>query len=248
MNTSNDGEFAIEKAIRIFPTVKQVEEFNNTVLEFYENSGIKINHIISSDRLVDASKNTSSHNLDSVIPIDVNKTGGLPKELSIFVGARVMLRYNLDTSKGLVNGAMGNITEIIWPHFRRAQLYEQDIPAVKIDFGETGIHQIDAMTVQFPAKFSCGTAERRMLPLILCWGCTVHKMQGTTVNTAVVNLGSKLFAPGQAYVALSRVRSLNGLRLDELDCGKLTSEFTANTDALTEMKRLRTLPKYTQNK
>jgi hypothetical protein len=67
-------------------------------------------------------------------------------------------------------------------------------------------------------------AERRMLPLILCWGCTVHKMQGTRVCTAVVNLGSKLFAPGQAYVALSRVRSLNGLRLDELDCGKLTNE------------------------
>lgn len=135
---------------------------------------------------------------------------------------------------------MGNITEIIWPLFCRAQLYDQDIPAVKIDFGETGIHCIDAMTVQFPAKISCGTAERRMLPLILCWGCTLHKMQGTTVNTAVVNLWSKLFAPGQTYVALSRVRSLNGLRLDELDCLKLTNEFTANN----EMKRLRALPKY----
>jgi hypothetical protein len=72
------------------------------------------------------------------------------------------------------------------------------------------------MTVQFPTKFSCGT--RQMLPLILCWGCTVHKMQGTTVCTSVVNLmGAKLFAPGQAYVALSRVRSFNGLRLEEPD-------------------------------
>jgi hypothetical protein len=118
------------------------------------------------------------------------------------------------------------------------------IPAVEIDFGETGVHQIEAMTVQFPAKFSCGTAKRRMLPLILCWGCTVHKMQGTTVCTAVVNLGSKLFAPGQAYVALSRVRSLNGLRLDELDCGKLTNE---NTDTLKEMERLRALVKFNEN-
>lgn len=103
---------------------------------------------------------------------------------------------------------MGDVTEIIWPLYRRGQLYEQDIPAVKMDFGDTGTHSIDTMEVQFPAKFSCGTAERRMLTLILCWGCIVHKMQGTTDSTAVVNLGSKLFAPGQTYVALSRVRSL----------------------------------------
>lgn len=101
------------------------------------------------------------------------------------------------------------------------------------------------MTVQFPAKFSCGAAERRMLPLILCWGCTVHKMQGTTVNTAVVNLGSNIFAPGQAYVALSRVRSLDGLQLDELDCEMLTGANTCNTAAMDEMKRLKKLPKYT---
>jgi hypothetical protein len=62
--------------------------------------------------------------------------------------------------KRLVNGDMDSITEIIWPLFQRAQLYDQDILAVKIDFGETGVHQIDAMTLQFPAKFRCRTAER----------------------------------------------------------------------------------------
>jgi hypothetical protein len=51
---------------------------------------------------------------------------------------------------------MDAITEIIWSFFRRAKLYDQDLPAVKIDFGETGVHQIDAMTVQFPAKLICG--------------------------------------------------------------------------------------------
>jgi hypothetical protein len=46
---------------------------------------------------------------------------------------------------------MDSITEFIWPRFRRAQLYDQDILAVKIDFEETGDHQIDATTLQFPA-------------------------------------------------------------------------------------------------
>jgi hypothetical protein len=68
-------------------------------------------------------------------------------------------------------------------------------------------------------------------------------VQGTTVCTAVVNLGLKLFALGQTYVVVSRVRSLKGLRLKKLDCGKLSHENIANTDALKEMERLRTLAK-----
>lgn len=58
-----------------------------------------MNNIIAYDGLVDSSKNTSNHNLEKVIPNDVNKTGGLPKELSIFVGALVMLRYNVNTAQ-----------------------------------------------------------------------------------------------------------------------------------------------------
>jgi hypothetical protein len=50
------------------------------------------------------------------------------------------------------------IFEIIWwPLFQRYQLYDQDIPEEKIDFGETCVRQIDA--IQFPAKFSCETAN-----------------------------------------------------------------------------------------
>jgi hypothetical protein len=48
--------------------------------------------------------------------------------------------------KRIVNVAMDPITEIIRPLFRSAQLYDQDIPVVKIYFGETGVHH-DTMTV-----------------------------------------------------------------------------------------------------
>ncbi|GFS54124.1 uncharacterized protein NPIL_651571 [Nephila pilipes] len=79
-----------------------------------------------------------------------------------------------------------------------------------------------------------------MLPIVLCWACTVHKMQGCTVNKAVINLGSNLFADGQAYVALSRLRSLDGLRIE--NCLKLTGTTPCNEDALEEMERMRKYP------
>jgi hypothetical protein len=57
----------------------------------------------------------------------------------------MIMNQKLYQDKRLVNRAMDSITDIIWPLFRY-QLYDQDILAVKIDFGETGVHQIDAMT------------------------------------------------------------------------------------------------------
>ena len=77
-----------------------------------------------------------------------------------------------------------------------------------------------------------------MLPLILSWASTVDKMQGSTVDYAVIYLGRKLFAAGQAYVALSRVKSLDGLLIEELDCSKLTGKVPCNNEALQEMDRI----------
>ncbi|GFQ90539.1 ATP-dependent DNA helicase PIF1 [Trichonephila clavata] len=102
--------------------------------------------------------------------------------------------------------------------FRRDQVYGTDIPSVRTDFGSDGLHLIKLISIQFPAKYSYGTAERRMLPLILGWASAVHKMQGCTIDHADIYLGSLVFAAGQAYVALRRGRSLDGIRIEKLDC------------------------------
>lgn len=118
-------------------------------------------------------------------------------------------------------------------------MYASDIPSVRIDFGRDGTHLIEPISIQFAALLNYGTIERRQLPIILCWACTVHKMKECTVDRAVVYLGPKLFKKGQAYVALSRVRSLDGLRIEELDCSKLSGKTPCNEDALKEMERMR---------
>lgn len=56
-------------------------------------------------------------------------------------------------------------------------------------------------------------AEFQQIPLRLAWSITVHKSQGQTYDEVVIDLGRGAFSPGQTYVALSRVRSLEGLYL-----------------------------------
>ena len=56
-------------------------------------------------------------------------------------------------------------------------------------------------------------AEFQQIPLRLAWAVTVHKSQGQTYDEVVIDMGRGAFSPGQTYVALSRVRSLEGLYL-----------------------------------
>jgi ATP-dependent exoDNAse (exonuclease V) alpha subunit len=235
------GEFALERALRIYPTNDQVAEHNEAVLQYFRNLGTNIQQINAYDQLINSTANDRHLNLERITPDDINKTGGLPKRLEIFEGAKVMLRSNINVERGLVNGAIGNITEINWPLWRNRQVHERDIPSVMVDFGRDGVHKIEPKSIQFPAKYGKGTIERRMLPIVLSWASTVHKMQGSTVDSAVIYLGPRLFAEGQAYVALSRVRSLDGLQIEELDCTKLTGKKPCNAAALDEMTRMRNI-------
>lgn len=62
---------------------------------------------------------------------------------------------------------------------------------------------------------------RTQFPLILAWACTVHKVQGISLDKAVIDLGSSIFEYGMAYVALSRIRTISGLILVKFDPSKI---------------------------
>ncbi|GBP96327.1 ATP-dependent DNA helicase PIF1 [Eumeta japonica] len=109
-----------------------------------------------------------------------------------------MLRRNINVNQGLLDGAMSVIRKIVWAALRRDQLEVGELlQAVFV--------RIEPSTVAFDALRGQEKIERRILPLILFWAVTVHKLQGTTLNKAFVDLSSCIFAKRQAHVALSRI-------------------------------------------
>jgi ATP-dependent DNA helicase PIF1 len=138
----------------------------------------------------------------------------VPQQISLKIGAQVMLKCNMSVDQGLVNGSRGVVTEID---------YEMEVITVKFLRGRTA--RIERHEWEFEDKD--GKGIRSQIPLILAWACTIHKLQGCTLDFCVLDLGHTIFACGQAYVGLSRVRSLKGLFLSSFESSSIMTSKTA---------------------
>jgi hypothetical protein len=148
---------------------------------------------------------------------DSDVAKGLEAMLLLAKGARVMLTANIWTEGGLVNGSMGTILDIIF-----AETGPPSLPAavlVKFDLYEgpsITTPEGDEVVPIVPIKRSWegkggSVCSRLQVPICLAWAITVHKSQGLTLPKAKIDLGSKEFAAGLSFVAVSRVRSLNDI-------------------------------------
>ncbi|MBC7836712.1 AAA family ATPase [Acetobacteraceae bacterium] len=121
-----------------------------------------------------------------------------PERLVLKIGASVMFTKN-NFEEGYVNGTLGTVTTFS----------KESLPVVKTRSGST-------ITVS-PAEWQLADGSRVLakitqVPLRLAWAMTVHKSQGMSLDSALIDL-SQAFEYGQGYVALSRLRSLSGLYL-----------------------------------
>ena len=137
-------------------------------------------------------------------------------------GARVMLTINIDVSDGLVNGARGQFVHIVTNS-------NNDVTTVLVRFDNEqvgakacrnsqyhamypGAVPVNTVEVVFLVKDRRGAEVTRLqFPLTLSWATTIHKVQGLTLEEIVVDMKGTRFNAGQIYVALSRVKTLNGL-------------------------------------
>jgi len=154
------------------------------------------------------------------------------EELELKLGAQVMFLRN-DADQRWVNGSVGIVTKIAQTVF------------VEVDGEE---HEVQPSTWEkYKYSYSAATkelkkdivAEFTQFPLRLAWGVTIHKSQGKTYERAIVDLGQRAFAPGQTYVALSRISSLDGLYLSR---DLRPSDILVDEDVTRFMSRVSPIP------
>lgn len=136
-----------------------------------------------------------------------------PTKLVIKYGARVMVTANLPSGEGetlaAANGDMGVVTG-----------WDSTAICVTLDNGRE--LDIEPHEWSFDPTSENKTGVFRQFPLRLAWACTIHKSQGLTLDEALIDIRAAR-EPGQAYVALSRVRSLAGLHLKDMFQGMFIS-------------------------
>lgn len=130
------------------------------------------------------------------------------KNLELKIGTHVMCIANidLDSINQIANGSQGIIID-----------FENDLPLVKFNNIEEPIIINYYIWNSETNKNVCVS----QIPLIYAWAITIHKAQGVTLDSAIIDIGKNIFEYGQSYVALSRVKSLEGLYLTSFDYTKI---------------------------
>ncbi|CAL9706649.1 unnamed protein product [Knipowitschia caucasica] len=160
---------------------------------------------------------------------------GLAAKLELAIGARVMLTRNIDLSQGLVNGAFANLTRVVYSPSNPTHVLKLGLDLDNKNPRRSGSdHLVYLVRLEENITKKKGMV-RRQFPIKLAFACTIHKVQGMTTSSAVVSF-KQIFQAGMGYVAVSRVTSLSGLHIIDMDETNLYAN-PGITDALDKMRK-----------
>ena len=203
----------VAEPTKLYPTRNKVENINNTKMTALQGAEkeFKIKYL----KDLEMTKNERLRRLeygDKEVQMELDFLASnliCDKEMKLKVGSQVMCIVNIQSETGIevCNGSQGIVTEFC---------EITGCPRVKFN---NGIDRIMVRNVWASDKIpGIGVSQ---IPLILAWALTIHKSQGATMDTAEIDVGSGIFECGQTYVALSRVKSLDGLYLTSYDVTKI---------------------------
>ncbi len=205
---NNNKEIDFSKYTHLRGKRIDVIKLNNLILNKLMNSN-KYNYdvIIKNNGKYNFNKNANNMN---IINSTINKLP-LQRKLTLCINAKVHLVVNLDQENGLVNGSYGEIVDFEYDH-NNNEYY----PKVKFENGIIKLIKRYKWN-EYIYKYKTNITVLQ-IPLILSWTFTIHKSQGMTLDSICIPLNNdNIFQPQQAYVALSRVRSIDNLFLIDYD-------------------------------
>lgn len=187
---------------RLFTHNVQVDKWNNYKLECIEEE----------DRVFHAHLSGPSYETDFLV-----KNLVTPQELRLRKGCRVMFTANLSDGGGGLLAANGECGTVV--AFEPSQRDFGDVVRVRKDNGTEIVAEQNTWEFD-PQRDDSG--KFRQIPLRLAYALTIHKSQGLTLDSAICDIRAAR-EPGQAYVAISRVRTLGGLWLKDKIAGVFVS-------------------------
>lgn len=208
-----DEKNEVSKPTRIFPIKKMVDKINQTEIQKLLDNGepeqceysVSLKHSNTSI----SNKSVTETNVKSEVE-HVTKNGVFEEKIVLCIGCQVMCIANIDQELGLVNGSQGVVKSFVVEDGMR-------FPIVKFDNIENEI-KVKPHNWILECNENYSLAQ---IPLVLSWAITIHKSQGMSIEKAIIDIGSSVFQYGQTYVALSRVKSLNGLYLTKVNAQKI---------------------------
>jgi ATP-dependent DNA helicase PIF1 len=212
------------KPTKLFPTRNQVDNINIAEMNNLEGKEIEYKVKYHNDLEMTAMERMRRLEISrEQIKTELTYLKGnlrCDEILKLKIGAQVMCIVNiqLENDDILCNGAQGIVIKIDG----------QGFPVVRYRNG----YEMVMTNHVWPSETIPGIGVSQV-PLILAWALTIHKSQGSTLDVAEIDAGSSIFECGQTYVALSRVKSLEGLYLTSFDVSKIkinkkVQEFYAN--------------------
>ena len=203
----------VAEPTKLYPTRNKVENINNTKMSAL--NGIEKEYNIKYLKDLEMTKAERLRRIeysDKDIQMELDFLANnliCDKEMKLKIGSQVMCIVNIQSDTGIevCNGSQGIVTDFC---------EVTGCPRVKFN---NGIERIMIRNVWASDKIpGIGVSQ---VPLILAWALTIHKSQGATMDNAEIDVGSGIFECGQTYVALSRVKSLDGLYLTSFDATKI---------------------------